>query len=63
MYPYLLLGLTVCLVALLFQYYCSVPHECVVVVTGESFRAFNCIVNKDLIELTRVIKPKAWDRL
>nr|QQG34675.1 TGB3 [Carya illinoinensis carlavirus 1] len=60
---YLLLGFVVCLTALFFQYYFSVPHECVVVVTGESFRAINCVVNRDLIEFTRVIKPKAWDCL
>lgn len=63
MFLHLLLGLVVCLTALLIQHYSSVPRECVVVVTGESFRAINCAINRDLVEFTRAIKPKAWDRL
>lgn len=63
MFLYLLLGFVVCLTALLIQHYSSVSRECVVVVTGESFRAINCAINRDLIEFTRAIKPKAWDRL
>ena len=61
MHVYILLSVLVCLffsLYLLHNY--SHPSECMVVVSGESFRVINCEINSDLIELSKAIKPRVW---
>lgn len=63
MYVYILLSVFVCLVSLFFLNKYSSSSECVIVVTGESFKVINCEISRDLIELSKAIKPGAWDCL
>nr|QNH86143.1 TGB3 protein [Chrysanthemum virus R] len=60
MHVYVLLSVLVCLFSLYLLHNFSYPSECVVVVTGESFRVINCEISSDLIELSKVIKPRVW---
>lgn len=60
MYVYVLLSVLVCLFSLYLLHNLSHSSECVVVVTGESFRVINCEINSDLIELSKAIKPRVW---
>nr|UFX77209.1 triple gene block 3 protein [Chrysanthemum virus R] len=60
MYVYILLSVLVCLLSLYLLRNYGHPSECVVVVTGESFRVINCAINRDLIELSKAIKPRVW---
>nr|UGL76523.1 triple gene block protein 3 [Chrysanthemum virus R] len=63
MYVYILLSVFVCLVSLYFLHGYSRSSECVILVSGESFKIVNCAINSDLVELSRTIKPGAWDCL
>nr|WBW48290.1 triple gene block 3 [Chrysanthemum virus R] len=60
MHVYVLLSVLVCLFSLYLLRNFSYSSECVVVVTGESFRVINCEINSDLIELSKAIKPRVW---
>ena len=60
MHVYILLSVLVCLFSLYLLHNYSHPSECMVVVSGESFRVINCEINSDLIELSKAIKPRVW---
>lgn len=60
MYVYILLSLLACLVSLYLLRSYSNSSECIVIVSGESFKVINCEINSDLIELSKAIKPRVW---
>lgn len=60
MHFYILLSLLACLVSLYLLHNYSSSSECLVIVSGESFKVINCEINSDLIELSKAIKPRVW---